>query len=142
MDDGRGMFMDYIAWSEDLSIGVPAIDAQHKELFRRINSLLDACHQAKGREAVSEILGFLANYVLEHFATEEKLMSERAYPRYEEHRREHEDFKTRLAALSERFAAEGPGIHIIIATNSVVVTWLNRHIRHVDRALGGFLKER
>ena len=34
-------------WTEDLTVGVEAIDNQHKELFSRINSLADAIRQGK-----------------------------------------------------------------------------------------------
>jgi len=36
-----------IEWTNDLATGVSEIDYQHKELFRRINSLLDACREGK-----------------------------------------------------------------------------------------------
>ncbi len=34
-----------IEWTMGLSTGVDEIDDQHKELFKRINRLLDACNQ-------------------------------------------------------------------------------------------------
>ena len=66
-----------IEWTEDLATGVPEIDAQHKELFSRINRLLEACNQGQGRAEVGKTLAFLEEYVLIHFSTEEKIMTEK-----------------------------------------------------------------
>jgi hemerythrin len=62
-----------VAWTEELATGIEVIDDQHKELFRRIDGLLEACKAGKGREAVAGVLAFLENYVVEHFAAEEKI---------------------------------------------------------------------
>lgn len=129
--------MAYIDWTDDLSVGVAQIDAQHKELFAQINRLFEACHQAKGKEAVGEIIAFLGNYVVEHFAMEERYMLALGYAGYEEHRAAHEEFIQRFSALRERFEKEGPGVHIVVMTNQVVVNWLNTHIRNMDKKLGG-----
>lgn len=67
--------MALIDWTEDLSVGVAEIDRQHQELFFQVNQLLEACHQAKGKEAVGKIVGFLENYVVRHSAKEEDYMT-------------------------------------------------------------------
>lgn len=63
-----------IEWTQDLSTGSDEIDNQHKELFRRINSLLDACNQGKGREEIGKTVQFLEDYVITHFSAEEEYM--------------------------------------------------------------------
>ena len=131
-----------IQWTEDLSTDVPEIDAQHKELFSRINRLLEACNQGKGRTEVGKTLSFLEDYVLIHFSTEEKIMAERLYPEYAGHKAQHVQFISNLGSLKHQFAAEGPSVHVILLTNHTVVDWLRRHIRKLDRDLGAFLKNR
>jgi hemerythrin len=129
-----------IEWTEDLAVGVMAIDDQHKELFERINQLLEACHQSKGREVVGETINFLEDYVISHFSREEEYMQKYGYPDYLKHKGYHTEFIKSLKELKARFEAEGPGTHIIIMTNRVVVGWLNSHIRNVDKLLGDYLK--
>ncbi len=37
-----------IEWTQDLAVGVKIIDEQHKEIFRRVDALLEACKAGKG----------------------------------------------------------------------------------------------
>ena len=41
-----------ITWREELSVGVPLIDDQHKELIPHFNALLIACNEGRGKEEV------------------------------------------------------------------------------------------
>ena len=129
-----------IEWTEDLAVGVGKIDAQHRELFNQINRLLEACNQNKGREAVGKIIDFLGEYVVNHFGSEEELMEKYNYPDYKVHKADHTQFISSFTELKARFDSDGPGPHIVIMTNRVVVGWLNSHIRNVDKLLGEFLK--
>lgn len=131
-----------IQWTPDLAVGVKQIDDQHKELYSRINQLLEACGQGKGREAVAEILRFLEEYVVTHFGDEEKYMKMYSYPGYTAHKSQHTLFIDSLKELKDTFAKYGPGINLIISTNHVVVDWLNNHIRQTDTKLGAFLKDK
>lgn len=129
-----------IEWTNDLEVGIEEIDNQHKELFRKINELLDACNQAKGREVVGKIIDFLGSYVVEHFQCEEKYMMKYNYPELKSHQTHHAQFIQNFGELKAKFETDGPGAHIVILTNRVVVGWLNSHIRNVDRQMGAFLK--
>ena len=123
-----------IEWTEDLAVGSKEIDDQHRELFRMINQMLEACNQGKGKAVLDEILGFLENYVVTHFGTEERLMQQYNYP--------DEQFIKSFMELKKEMATTGPGTHIVIMTNRTVVGWLNSHIRNVDKLLGAFLKDK
>ena len=129
-----------IEWTNDLSVGIEEIDDQHKELFHKINDLLDACNQGKGKETVGKLIDFLGGYVVEHFQCEEANMKKYNYPEMGSHQIHHVQFIQSFGELKARFEAEGPGAHIVILTNRVVVGWLNSHIRNVDRQLGAYLK--
>lgn len=76
----RSEKMPQIEWLDQYSVGVESIDNQHKELFARINKLLDACSQGEGKKVLPEVLDFLGDYVVFHFSTEEKYMKEYLYP--------------------------------------------------------------
>ena len=131
-----------IEWTEDLAVGAKEIDDQHKELFAMINQMLDACNQGKGKQVLNKILGFLENYVVNHFGTEERLMRQYDYPDYASHKNHHEQFIQSFMGLKKEMEATGPGTHIVIMTNRTVVAWLNSHIRNVDKRLGAFLKDK
>ena len=129
-----------IEWTEDLSTGSAAIDDQHKELFNRLNALLEACRQGKGKAEVSRIIEFLSEYVITHFADEEKYMEAHHYTEFAKHKALHLEFMEKFRDLKREFDDEGPALHLIVKTNQMVVQWLLNHIRKVDRSLGTFLK--
>ena len=81
-----------IEWSLDLATGVDEIDKQHKELFQRINNLLEACNHGKGKEEVKKVIWFLEDYVITHFSEEERYMGKYDYPEYSGHKRQHLEF--------------------------------------------------
>ena len=78
------------AWSDDLLTGVRDIDEQHRELFSRVNTLIVACTQQKGKDEIGNYLQFLMDYVAFHFAAEEREMTTYQYPGLPELEREHE----------------------------------------------------
>ncbi len=131
-----------IEWTPKLAVGLDVIDDQHKELYRRINQLLEACSQGKGREVVGETLKFLEDYVVTHFGNEENYMTRLAYPEYSQHKAQHTHFINNLKELKTSFEQNGPGLPTIVATNHLVVEWLNVHIRNVDTKLAAFLKDK
>lgn len=131
-----------IEWTNDLAVGFPDIDQQHQELFAKINLLLNACNQGKGKDTVGETIQFLADYVVYHFGCEEKLMQQFNYPDYSSHKAMHDQFVQRFVEVQNRFKSDGVSVMIVLAVNQMVVKWLNDHIRKVDKLLGAFLKEK
>ena len=131
-----------IAWTSDLATNVDEIDNQHKELFRRINSLLDACNQGRGKAEVQNVITFLEEYVISHFDEEERYMEKYSYPDAGTHKAQHKEFMKNFSDLKSQFETDGPGVHIVISTNQMVVDWLRTHIQKLDKALGAFLKTR
>jgi hemerythrin len=129
-----------IQWDQSLSVGIDKIDNQHKELFNRVNALLDACNQGKGKQVVGEIIDFLGDYVVTHFGAEERYMQQYNYPDYGAHKAMHDGFIDSFGQLKKKFESEGPGIQLVLQTNRTVVDWLIKHIGNTDKALGAFLK--
>ncbi|MDH4161128.1 MAG: bacteriohemerythrin [Nitrospirota bacterium] len=127
-------------WTTDLATGNSDIDRQHQEMFKRINNLLDACTQQKGKEEIGKFLGFLEDYVVEHFNAEEKVMTERHYPGLAAHKQEHEHFKQRIATIKKEFVEFGATIHVVLLAIRTAGDWLISHIRKTDKAMGAFLK--
>lgn len=129
-----------LEWTQDLSTDSDEIDNQHKELFRRINSLLDACNQGKGREEVGKTLQFLEDYVITHFSAEEEYMQRYNYHGYSTHKAQHLGFIKDFTDLKKQLQEEGPAIQVIIRTNHLLVDWILNHIRRIDKTMGAFLK--
>lgn len=131
-----------IQWTEDLAVGILEIDNQHKELFQRIHVLFEACNQGKGRTEISATIAFLEDYVNTHFGTEERHMTRTQFPGRVAHLAQHAIFRKNLSAIKRQLEEEGPGIHVIILTNHMVVEWLKNHIRTLDKDFGAYMQNR
>src|SRR3972149_3293503 len=105
-------------WTQNLSIGVAEIDNQHKELFKRINNLLDACTQGKGKDEVLNTLRFLDDYVTVHFTEEERLQQKYNYPYYTSHKALHAEFIKNISDIKKAVEEEGAGLHLVVRTNN------------------------
>ncbi len=123
-----------------LLTGVDEIDAQHRELFARIGQLLEASRNRRSREEVVRLLEFLGQYVIDHFAAEERIMAESGYPRVEGHRAEHVQFVKELEILRQELKSEGPTNLFVIRVGNRVTEWLRDHIYRTDRAVGAWLR--
>ncbi|MEE9591511.1 MAG: bacteriohemerythrin [Thermodesulfobacteriota bacterium] len=128
-----------LQWTKALSIGIDEIDNQHKELFIRINNLLDTMGQKKEIEEVGRVFGFLEDYVKTHFNTEEGYMSRYNYPEYQSHRAQHREFIKDFSLFKEKFEREPPSGFLVIQFGNMLVEWWINHIRKVDKSLGAFL---
>ena len=65
-----------VIWDKSLATGSFHVDQQHQELFRQVAALSDAIKQGKRRDEIRRALDFLEQYIVQHFAEEEKLMEE------------------------------------------------------------------
>lgn len=128
-------------WTDSLAIGVPAIDAEHRELFARVASF-EAALDAGGAVELGRTFAFLREYALVHFAKEEALMREVAYPRLEEHRGSHARFVERLSALVQDHGAAGARAFVPLRTRNWIVVWLLDHVAGEDAAIGRHVRAR
>lgn len=131
-----------VQWQPSLEIGVPEVDQQHKEIFNRVNALLTAMQQGKGRQEVSELIDFLAKYVVSHFTAEERVMSTNGYPDYEAHRQQHAAFVADFGELKRELEARGSSSLLVIQVQRRVIDWLIQHIGKEDKRIAEFLKAR
>lgn len=131
-----------VQWNQNLAVGVADIDGQHKELFKRINDLLDALSQGKGKQELGNTLKFLEEYTRTHFSAEEKLMTKHSYPGLATQKAEHSKFMNDLADLHREFEATGASLPLLIQVQKRTVEWLVTHISRMDKELGKFLNEK
>jgi hemerythrin len=130
-----------IAWDRSLLVGVPVIDAQHQELFGRLDRLFEAIRAGRSALEIGNLLDFLAGYVREHFAAEEQVMKDASYPDRGAHEAEHRRFELDLLALRGEFERDGPSALVVVRVNARITLWLRDHIYRTDRALGAFLSD-
>ncbi|BDG05341.1 bacteriohemerythrin [Anaeromyxobacter oryzae] len=128
-----------IQWTPSLAVGVPEIDAQHQELFRRAERLIVAL-RAGDRSEVGPLFRYLSEYVVAHFEAEERLMRARSYPEHGGHEAEHRKFRADFQELAARFDEKGPTALLALTLHNWLSDWLRRHIGGADRDLGRFVQ--
>lgn len=128
-----------LSWDPSLTLGVPAIDGQHIELFQRLDALLEGARAGRSADEIGRMLGFLGDYVGTHFAAEEALMREYAYPDLAAHAAEHARFVEEFQALLREYLADGATLLLVLRVNARVTAWLREHIYRADKALAAFL---
>lgn len=129
-----------IEWSDSFSTGIGWQDRQHKELFRRMNSLLDAMDLGHGKGEVLKTFTFLDEYFVIHFEAEEQAMNRYHYPGMMSHISEHMGFIERVSALKKE-CESSPSTAMVIKVQSMVVDWFVNHIGSEDQRLGKFIHE-
>jgi hemerythrin len=90
-----------IEWRDEMSVGHPAIDDDHKRLIAIINDFERAARERASVETVHETLLRLQDYSNEHFSREEAIQRECAYPFYAEHKREHDRLLLKVTEFAQ-----------------------------------------
>jgi hemerythrin len=132
-------------WSDKLAVGIETIDSQHRELFIRINKLVQAIKAHRCKDEIDGVIKFLEDYARVHFSEEERHMRDTKYAGYEEQRQEHEKYLTALRELKEQAALpriQGASYDLSATTNQVIVDWIVDHILKVDMKFGDYLRKR
>ncbi len=129
--------MAFIEWSDRLSVGIPSIDTQHKQLVSIINKLYEAMSTGKANAIMGDLFNELVKYTQFHFANEENLFKTHGYPQAEQHKKEHAALVKQAAELQEKFKSGSVTISLTVA--NFLKDWLNNHIVVSDKAYAPYL---
>lgn len=135
--DSSNTFMD---WSDSLSVGVKAMDEQHKKLLNLINSLYQSMKEGKTHEIMMQCLDDLVNYTATHFASEEKLIHSNGFPIFDDHKKIHEKLVSQVLAFQAKARRKEADIGIEIL--QFLKNWLITHICGEDKKYGKFLNSK
>ncbi|MBI5238034.1 MAG: hemerythrin family protein [Deltaproteobacteria bacterium] len=134
-----------ILWTESLATGVDWQDSQHKELFNRINALIDAMERHREIDELSNIFSFLDKYAKTHFKKEEAFMDTHGYSDTSSHKALHMTFLGNMTSIINEAGNCNSGDEIrrlVIKARRLLVDWLFEHIAKVDKKLGSFMLEK
>ncbi len=131
-------------WDPNLETGVREIDAQHCELFEMLQQMEDMIAAQEGPAAdLSDLLRHLQAYVMFHFDNEERLMSQlhskAGLTHMTKHYAEHRKFADKVAEIRQSLLSNPQQTLPDLA--KFVRTWLQQHIRIVDKELVTLLAE-
>jgi hemerythrin-like metal-binding protein len=130
--------MEEVKWNAALSIGVEAVDDQHKQLFAVVRELQEAIAQCKGQKRMHQILEKLIVYTETHFRDEEAYMQEIGYPALENHRHEHEQLVQKVRRFQKRLEMERISMPVL----GFLINWVGHHIMTSDQEIGRYARDR
>jgi hemerythrin len=127
-------------WSPDLTLNHEVLDDDHVEIFRRIS---EAVAVLDGSTAgVEKAVAALADALVTHIATEERLMNESLYPERARHRSAHELFMADFLQMREELREKGPTPLVADWIQRRIPEWVRFHIRVNDLPFGVYLSRR
>lgn len=121
-------------WRESLSLDVPAIDDDHKQLINLLNRLHLTSLAGDDKEAVGGVLWELMQYTIRHFRREEMLMRLSGYPDYERHQRMHQALGERVRQYYDTYTSTPSRLNIK-KLYDFLADWLLVHITKEDAKL-------
>ena len=132
--------MEIINWRDEFSVGVAAMDEQHKKLLAMINRLVAEQKVLTDPKTIADLLTGMTDYADDHFRAEEFLMAEYGYDRKTEQEAAHKAFRDKTQSFCS--AAEmGPNI-LSEALLRYLGTWLVSHILTEDMQYKDFFKSK
>jgi len=124
-------------WTQKMSVGIAKIDKEHQGLFDIMNQLHDGMLSGRGNDTLRPVLANLAQYTKVHFGDEEALLRLHAYPRYADHLKLHETFRTQVSDLETQVKAGK--VALSVSTLDLLRDWLSKHILGIDMQYKDFL---
>ncbi len=133
-----------MVWKEKYKIGVPLIDEQHEELFRRIAGFLETL-RANGEWAqkvskVNETLSFMKDYVVVHFRDEEAYQESIGYPDLDSHRAAHREMMDYVTSFAQAYEKQGYQEALAQQFGGRLLAWLINHVVSADQKIAAYAK--
>lgn len=133
-------------WKDRYELGVPRIDAQHKELFRRVGSFLQVLRSEGSWEEkipkLNETLEFMKRYVVEHFRDEEEYQLSVGYPGYEIHKGIHDGMVEYVQDVSRRYNESDKNEELMQQFGGRLLAWLINHVAAEDQRIASYAQKK
>jgi len=125
--------MQLLQWKPSFALGIPAVDLEHRQMIQMINDVYAKVDDENNAEAVQTALADIHAGISAHFALEERIMREAAYPEYGEHKENHEDLLDQIREMMDRYE-EHPEAGRALLQRSLN-DWFGRHFATFDARL-------
>lgn len=130
--------MALLEWKDSYSVGVAAVDHEHRELIDLINALHDELTRDRAALTVPAFFGELHRGIATHFALEETFMRGHGYDQLPEHKGDHERLLDELREIMDAYT-DAPQSIEPARLAEVLDGWFTRHFATHDARLHGRL---
>jgi hemerythrin len=125
--------MSLLTWKDEFSVGVAAVDLEHRELVGLINGLDSAMQEHATQTTIVETLGEIYARISAHFALEERIMREAGYDGLATHKQDHELLLDELLHVID--SVDDAGRYDRAGLSRRLDTWFSDHFRTHDARL-------
>ena len=125
--------MSLITWKDEFSVGVAAVDLEHRELIELINGLDAGMREYATQTTVVETLGEIYARISAHFALEEKIMRKAGYDGFTTHKQDHERLLDELADVID--SVDDAGRYDRAGLSHDLDRWFSDHFQTHDAKL-------
>ncbi len=132
--------MSQFVWEEKYDVGVRHFNNQHKQLLDALRDVYKAMENKQDKAAIAVVINNLIKYAKEHLAQEEACLLENKYPDFENHKKLHEVFISKIIQFYDDFKSDKFSLHFEIAI--FLKNWITNHIMVVDRKYTDFLNNK
>jgi|SRR5690554_1096703 len=129
-----------LVWSDDYATGSSIIDEQHQRLFSYFEEI-QQCIEQDQEDQVEKICRNLVEYAITHNTFEESLMEKAGYPMLEQHRKIHEEFKTRARGYLKQIRQGSNKMKVARTIRTDIGLWLINHIKREDQHYVPYVKK-
>jgi hemerythrin-like metal-binding protein len=79
-----------VPWRDDFRIGIAAVDHEHREMVGLINRIFVRLASGDPADVIADDLGEVYARISAHFALEERVMQDKRYDQFADHKDDHE----------------------------------------------------
>jgi hemerythrin-like metal-binding protein len=126
--------MALLEWKDEFAVGVASVDHEHRQLIGLINELHAGLAGRPAKDAIARVLGEIYTKIAAHFALEERVMRERRYDQYDDHKADHERLLDEIRDIMERQEAD-VYFNYETALANELGDWFGIHFRTKDARL-------
>jgi len=125
--------MTYLEWKPEYSVGVAAIDEEHREMIELINTTYENLENNATAEDIEKFLGDIYAGIAAHFALEESVMQKAQYKEYHAHKEDHEDLLDQIHNIMDDFLANPEEAAELLQDK--LTKWFSGHFATFDARL-------
>lgn len=138
--EGSQELKQQIVWNKDFEIGHAIIDKQHFDLFENSVKLLNCIIKNVSKSDIYQLLAFIEDYTITHFAEEEHYLIEHNYPFIERQKRQHVNFTRSFKLLKEEIDSDTMSkTYNMFRIQILLVDWIVNHVLKEDQHFGKYI---
>lgn len=125
--------MALIEWKDHYSVGVEAVDHEHREMIDLINDVHDNLLAGAQEPDVTAFLGEIFRAISAHFALEERFMRQHRYDQFSQHKQAHEELLDDIRDIMDGYEADPEGARSQLSRR--LDSWFTEHFKTHDARL-------